>query len=58
LKKAKEVAIKSKIALEDESLTKAKELDLELLEGDVNPGATADIIAASLFIALLSGLRF
>lgn len=58
LKKAKEVAIKAKIALEDESLTKARELDLELLEGDVNPGATADIIAASLFIALLSGLRF
>jgi triphosphoribosyl-dephospho-CoA synthase len=58
LKKAKEVTFKAKIALEDESLTKARELDLELLEEDVNPGATADIIAASLFIALLAGLRF
>ena len=58
LKKAQEVAIRAKIALEDESLTKAKKLDLQLLEEDVNPGSTADIIAASLFISLLGGLRF
>jgi triphosphoribosyl-dephospho-CoA synthase len=57
-KKAQEVATRAKIALEDESLTKAKKLDLQLLEEDVNPGATADIIAASLFISLLEGLRF
>jgi len=32
--------------------------DSELLEKRINPGSTADIIIAGLFIALLGGLRF
>jgi len=32
--------------------------DSELLEKGINPGSTADIIIAGLFIALLGGLRF
>jgi triphosphoribosyl-dephospho-CoA synthase len=39
-------------------LGKAHELDRDLLARDINPGSTADLIAASLFISLLRGLRF
>lgn len=35
-----------------------REFDSELLEQRINPGSTADIIIAGLFIALLGGLRF
>ena len=56
--KAREVSLKAKIALEDISMASAEKLDLELLEEDINPGSTADLIAAALFIALLKGLRF
>ena len=35
-----------------------EKLDKELLEKKINPGSTADIIIAGLFIALLSGVRF
>ena len=45
-------------ALLDDTLGKAHELDRDLLAQDINPGATADLIAASLFISLLRGLRF
>lgn len=45
-------------ALGDPSLKKARILDSELLKRDINPGSTADLIASSLFISLLSGLRF
>lgn len=45
-------------ALDDPSLDKARLLDRDLLERDINPGSTADLIASSLFISLLSGLRF
>jgi len=45
-------------ALLDDTLGKAHELDLDLLAQDINPGSTADLIAASLFISLLRGLRF
>ena len=45
-------------ALLDETLGKAHELDRDLLAQDINPGSTADLIAASLFISLLRGLRF
>jgi triphosphoribosyl-dephospho-CoA synthase len=45
-------------ALLDETLGKARELDQDLLAKDINPGSTADLIAASLFISLLKGLRF
>ncbi len=57
-KKAKEVSFRAKLALEDETLTSAIKLDRELLDEDVNPGSTADLIAASLLICLLRGLRF
>ncbi len=45
-------------ALLDATLGKAHELDRDLLARDINPGSTADLIAASLFISLLRGLRF
>ena len=45
-------------ALLDETLNRAREIDAELLEKDINPGSTADLIAAALFISLLRGLRF
>ena len=35
-----------------------QEFDSELLQKRINPGSTADIIIAGLFIALLGGLRF
>jgi triphosphoribosyl-dephospho-CoA synthase len=35
-----------------------QDFDSELLEKRINPGSTADIIIAGLFIALLGGLRF
>jgi triphosphoribosyl-dephospho-CoA synthase len=57
-KKAKEVSFRAKLALEDETLLTARKLDRELLDEDVNPGSTADLVAASLFISLLRGLRF
>lgn len=45
-------------ALLDPSLDKARQMDRYLLEEDMNPGSTADLIAASLFISLLRRLRF
>ena len=39
-------------------LSAAQELDHELLKKRINPGSTADIVIAGLFIALLGGLRF
>jgi triphosphoribosyl-dephospho-CoA synthetase len=33
-------------------------MDCDLQEEDINPGSTADLIAASLFISLLRNLRF
>jgi triphosphoribosyl-dephospho-CoA synthase len=56
--KSREVSRRAGEALEDETLEAARLLDIELLEADINPGSTADLIAASLFIALLRGLRF
>ena len=35
-----------------------EEFDNELLQNNINPGSTADIIIAGLFIALLGGVRF
>jgi triphosphoribosyl-dephospho-CoA synthase len=55
---AKDVSVKAGLALKDDTLKSAHRLDLELLAGDINPGSTADLIAASLFISLLMGLRF
>lgn len=58
LDKANEVSMMARRALEDETLASARDMDRELLADDVNPGSTADLIAAALFISLLKGLRF
>jgi len=58
IKTAREVSRRAGLALEDPTLEQASRLDQDLLEKDINPGSTADLIAASLFIALLRGLRF
>lgn len=56
--KAKEITLRAKSALEEGDLGAVRKLDLEFLKEDVNPGTTADLIAASLFICLLKGCRF
>lgn len=39
-------------------ISSAMEMDGALISRDINPGSTADLIASSLFIALMRGLRF
>jgi triphosphoribosyl-dephospho-CoA synthase len=56
--KAARVSVRAGEAMRDETLEAARILDRELLAEDINPGSTADLIAASLFISLLMGLRF
>ena len=58
IRAALEVSRRAGLALQDPTLEEASRLDKDLLEKDINPGSTADLIAASLFIALLRGLRF
>ena len=55
---AQRVSQRAGEALLDDTLGLAQELDRSLLAEDINPGSTADLIAASLFISLLRGLRF
>jgi triphosphoribosyl-dephospho-CoA synthase len=55
---ANQVSKQAGEALLDDTLGKAHQLDRDLLAQDINPGSTADLIAASLFISLLRGLRF
>jgi triphosphoribosyl-dephospho-CoA synthase len=38
-------------------LKEIEAFDEELIKAGINPGSTADIIAAALFIAILGGLR-
>jgi len=56
--RAEEVSRLAADALLDSTMNKAREMDCELLNRDMNPGSTADLIAASLFISLLRRLRF
>jgi triphosphoribosyl-dephospho-CoA synthase len=55
---ARKISKRAGEALQDETLAGAHKLDEDLLAQDINPGSTADLIAASLFISLLGGLRF
>jgi triphosphoribosyl-dephospho-CoA synthase len=55
---ARNISKRAGEALQDDTLARAHELDEDLLAQDINPGSTADLIAASLFISLLGGLRF
>lgn len=57
-KKAQEVSLRAGVALEDPTLDAARKLDSEFIVEDLNPGSTADLVAASLFISLLNGLKF
>jgi triphosphoribosyl-dephospho-CoA synthase len=57
LEVAQKVSKRAGEALLDDTLGKARELDEDLLASDINPGSTADLIAASLFISLLGGGR-
>lgn len=41
-----------------DAISSAMEMDRALISRDINPGSTADLIASSLFIALMRGLRF
>jgi triphosphoribosyl-dephospho-CoA synthase len=56
--KASLVSRQAAEALADATLEKARQMDCDLLGQDINPGSTADLIAASLFISLLRDLRF
>ena len=56
--RAVEVSRMAVDALLDSTLNKARRMDCELNNRDMNPGSTADLIAASLFISLLRRLRF
>jgi triphosphoribosyl-dephospho-CoA synthase len=56
--KAGQVSRQAADALADTTLQKARQMDCDLLSQDINPGSTADLIAASLFISLLRDLRF
>jgi triphosphoribosyl-dephospho-CoA synthase len=58
LDKASLVSRQAAEALADPTLEKARQMDCDLLDQDINPGSTADLIAASLFISLLRDLRF
>jgi len=42
----------------EETLRLAEELDRRFVEEDINPGSTADLMAAALFIALMEGAIF
>lgn len=61
-KKAEEVSMRAKEILQkgnmDEIRDKIRSFDEELLNEGVNPGSTADIIIAGLFVSLFEGMRF
>ncbi len=63
LREAEEYSLKARRVLElgglktEEGRRALKELDDELAGKGLNPGSTADILAASLFIALLKGFK-
>jgi triphosphoribosyl-dephospho-CoA synthase len=62
IEKALEVSMRAKGILQKGNIDEIKEkihiFDRELLNEGVNPGSTADIIVAGLFISLFEGMRF
>ncbi len=62
INKAEEVSIRASSILKNGGINKIKEkiryFDEELLEERINPGSTADIIIAGLFVSLFEGMRF
>jgi len=57
--KAREVSrMAENVLCASDPLASARELDRTLLQKDINPGSTADLIGAALFISLQRGLRF
>jgi triphosphoribosyl-dephospho-CoA synthase len=61
-KKAQEVSMRAKEILQKGNIEKIRDelcsFDEELLNEGVNPGSTADIIIAGLFVSLFEGMRF
>lgn len=61
-KKAEKVSLQAKGILQkgniNEIRNKIRSFDEELLRKGINPGSTADIIIAGLFVALFEGMRF
>ncbi len=61
-KKAEEVSLRTKEILQKRDLDKIMDeihsFDEELLRKGINPGSTADIIIAGLFVSLFEGMRF
>ncbi len=61
-KKADEVSLRAKAILQkgniEEIRDKIHSFDEELLKEGINPGSTADIIIAGLFVSLFEGMRF
>jgi triphosphoribosyl-dephospho-CoA synthase len=61
-KKAEEVSLRAKEILQKGDLEKVKDeihaFDKFLLSEGINPGSTADIIIAGLFVSLFEGMRF
>ena len=62
IKKAEEVSMRAKIILQKGDIVRIRnsicQFDEELLKERVNPGSTADIIIAGLFVSLFEGMRF
>lgn len=61
-KKAEEVSLRAKEIMKKGGIDKIRDeirsFDEELLREGVNPGSTADIIIAGLFVSLFEGMRF
>jgi triphosphoribosyl-dephospho-CoA synthase len=62
IKKAEEVSMRATRILQKGDITQIRkdicQFDEELLKEGVNPGSTADIIIAGLFVSLFEGMRF
>ncbi len=60
IKKAEEVSIRARNILHKDMniINEIRKFDEELLNEGVNPGSTADIIIAGLFVSLFEGMRF